>query len=166
MNPEAVKSAMEGLNTASVSVACYLPDSHLRELYQAVIEADNIRSIPVTNEGEGAAICGGVFLTGKRSVMIMENSGLRVAAEPLARMGMGHGIPVTLIMSYRGDFGERNWWGIPHAITMEPLLHTLRIPYRIVESPADVGDSIIRAVDHTYASQYHTALVLTGDAVK
>src|SRR5690606_33348466 len=151
---------------AGVSVACYLPDSHLREFYEAIIGAEHIRSVPVTNEGEGTAICGGVFLTGKRAVMIMENSGRRVAAEPLARMGLGHSMPVTMIMSYRGDFGERNWWGIPHGITMEPLLRSLRIPYRVVDSASDIGDGIVRAVDHAYASQYHTALVITGEAVK
>ena len=29
--------------------------------------------IRVTNEGEGAAICGGVFLSGKRAALVMEN---------------------------------------------------------------------------------------------
>ena len=26
-------------------------------------------------------------------------------------------IPVVMIMSYRGEFGEKNWWGIPHGTT-------------------------------------------------
>ncbi len=111
MRTEAVQLAMEGLKEAGVSIVCYLPDSHLKELYEAIVADPELRSVCVTNEGEGVAICGGVWTSGKRAVMIMENSGIRVASEPLARMGLGHGIPVVMIMSYRGEFGERNWWG-------------------------------------------------------
>ncbi|MBK1452278.1 hypothetical protein, partial [Klebsiella variicola] len=82
--------------------------------------------------GEGAGICGGVFLSGKRAVLVMENSVLRAAIEPLARMGLGGGIPVVMLMSYRGELGENNWWAIPHGQTMEPLLAAMRIPYRVI----------------------------------
>ena len=123
---------MEGLKEAGVSVVCYLPDSLLKELYPALDQDPEIRTIPVTNEGEGAAICGGVWLSGKRAALIMENSGLRAATEHLARLGLGSGIPVIMLMSYRGDLGENNWWAIPHGQTMEPILQALRVPYRLV----------------------------------
>ena len=126
MKAEAVEAVIRGLKRAGVSVATYLPDSLLKELYPALDADADIRTIPVTNEGEGAAIAGGVFLSGKRAVLVMENSGLRAATEHLARLGLGAGIPVVMIMSYRGELGENNWWAIPHGITMEPLLQTLR----------------------------------------
>ncbi len=66
------------------------------------------------------------------AALVMENSGLRASVEPLARMGLGAGIPVVMLMSYRGELGENNWWAIPHGITMEPVLNALRVPYRIV----------------------------------
>jgi sulfopyruvate decarboxylase TPP-binding subunit len=40
-------------------------------------------------------------------------------------VGLGAGIPVIMLMSYRGELGENNWWAIPHGITMEPLLGAL-----------------------------------------
>src|SRR3979490_2577308 len=138
MQASAVDEVIAGLKAAGVSVVCYLPDSLLKELYPALDRDPDIRTIRVTNEGEGAAICGGIWLSGKKSALIMENSGLRAATEPLARMGMGAGIPVVMIMSYRGDLGENNWWAIPHGMTMEPLLKAMRIPYRIVPRQADI----------------------------
>src|SRR5258708_37011027 len=103
MRKAAVDALIKGLKSAGVSVVCYLPDSLLKELYPALDADPEIRTIRVTNEGEGAAICGGLWLSGKRSALIMENSGLRASIEPLARMGMGAGIPVVMSMSYLDD---------------------------------------------------------------
>src|SRR5690349_18727785 len=146
MQQEAVDAVLRGLKKAGVSVACYLPDSLLKELYPALDADPDIRTIQVTNEGEGAAICGGVFLSGKRAVLVMENCGLRASVEHLARMGLGAGSPVIMIMSHRGDLGENNWWAVPHGITMEPVLKALRVPYRIVRS----ADEVERAVTDAF----------------
>src|SRR5580692_1574585 len=142
MKQSAVDKVIAGLKAAGVSVVCYLPDSLLKELYPALDRDPDIRTIRVTNEGEGASICGGVWLSGKRAALVMENSGLRASIEPLARMGMGAGIPVVMIMSYRGELGENNWWAIPHGVTMEPVLNALRIPYRIVREEPEIEQAI------------------------
>jgi sulfopyruvate decarboxylase subunit alpha len=166
MNKSAVDKVIKGLKDAGVSVVCYLPDSLLKQLYPALDADRDIRTIRVTNEGEGAAICGGVFLSGKRAALVMENSGLRASIEPLARMGMGAGIPVVMLMSYRGDLGENNWWAIPHGMTMEPLLNAMRIPYRLVDKEADIGRAITDAYSWAYSAYYHTSVVLTGEVVR
>ncbi|MFN8457276.1 MAG: thiamine pyrophosphate-binding protein [Anaerolineae bacterium] len=163
MSPTAVAETLAGLREAGVTVACFLPDSLFKELYPALVQAEDIRTIPVTNEGEGAAICAGVWLSGKRAALVMENSGIRAAAEPLARLGLGARIPVVILMSYRGDVGEPNWWAIPHGITMEPMLQALRIPYKIVSQVDDIRPTIKKAFTIAYASMNHYAVVLTGE---
>lgn len=166
MTPGAVDAVIRGLKRAGVSIVCYLPDSLFKELYPALDADPELRTIPVTNEGEGAAICGGVFLSGKRAVLVMENSGLRASVEPLARMGLGAGIPVVMLMSYRGDLGENNWWAIPHGITMEPVMQALRIPYRVVREEAAIETAIANAYASAYASYYHAAVALGGSIVR
>jgi sulfopyruvate decarboxylase subunit alpha len=81
-------------------------------------------------------------------------------------MGMGAGIPVVMLMSYRGELGENNWWAIPHGMTMEPLLQAMRIPYRIVAAPADIRRAVAECFAWSYASYYHSAVVLGGSAVR
>jgi sulfopyruvate decarboxylase subunit alpha len=166
MQASAVEHVISGLKAAGVSVVCYLPDSLLKELYPALDQDTDIRTIRVTNEGEGAAICGGIWLSGKKSALIMENSGLRASIEPLARMGLGAGIPVVMIMSYRGDLGENNWWAIPHGMTMEPLLKAMRIPYRIVDREGDIQLAIRDAYNWSHTAYYHSAVVLAGTIVR
>jgi sulfopyruvate decarboxylase subunit alpha len=162
----AVDAVIGGLKRAGVSVVCYLPDSLFKELYPALDADPDIRTVRVTNEGEGAAICGGVFLSGKRAALIMENSGLRAATEHLARLGLGAGIPVIMVMSYRGELGENNWWAIPHGITMVPILDALRIPYRIVRGADQVERAITDAFDWSYASYHHSAIAIGGELVR
>jgi sulfopyruvate decarboxylase subunit alpha len=166
MNELAVAAVISGLKRAGVSVACYLPDSLFKPLYPALDADEDIRTIRVTNEGEGAAICGGVFLSGRRAVLVMENSGLRASVEPLARMGLGAGIPVVMLMSYRGELGENNWWAIPHGITMEPVLQALRTPYRVVRVCEEIEQAIVDAYEWSYAAYYHSAVVLGGGVVR
>jgi sulfopyruvate decarboxylase subunit alpha len=137
-----------------------------KELYPALDADPDIRTVRVTNEGEGAAICGGVFLSGRRAALVMENSGVRAAAEHLARLGLGAGIPVIMLMSYRGELGENNWWAIPHGITMEPLLDALRVPYLIVREEEKVERAIADAFDWSYAAYHHSAVVIGGELVR
>ena len=166
MRQAAVDAVISGLKRAGVSVVCYLPDSLFKELYPALDADPDIRTVRVTNEGEGAAICGGVFLSGKRAALVMENSGLRAATEQLARLGLGAGIPVIMLMSYRGELGENNWWAIPHGITMEPLLDALRTPYRIVREEDKIERAITDAFDWSYSAYHHSAVVLGGELVR
>jgi sulfopyruvate decarboxylase subunit alpha len=166
MQQHTVERIISGLKAAGVSVVCYLPDSLFKELYPALDRDPDIRTIRVTNEGEGAAICGGLFLSGKRAALIMENSGLRASIEPLARMGLGAGIPVIMLMSYRGDLGENNWWAVPHGMTMEPMLSAMRIPYRVVDQEDQIERSIQDAFEWSYAAYYHSAIALTGALVR
>ena len=126
----------------------------------------DLRYISVTNEGEGVSIASGLWLGGKSPIMIMENSGLRVACEPLSRLGITHGIPVLMMVGYVGDIGERNWWGVAHGIVMESLLQALRIPYITVRKVEEFKDAIERAKQHIAVSLYHVVIVMTGDVVK
>jgi sulfopyruvate decarboxylase subunit alpha len=162
----AVDAVISGLKRAGVSVVCYLPDSLFKELYPALDADPDIKTVRVTNEGEGAAICGGVFLSGKRAALVMENSGLRAATEHLARLGLGAGIPVIMLMSYRGELGENNWWAIPHGITMVPVLDALRTPYRIVRDASQIERAITDAFDWSYAAYQHSAVVIGGELVR
>jgi sulfopyruvate decarboxylase subunit alpha len=159
VQPGTAQKVINGLKQAGVEVVTALPDSLLYDVYRGIAHDEAFRYIPVTNEGEGASICAGAWLGGKRSALIMENSGLRVASEALARLGLSSGVPVVMLMPYRGEFGEKFHWGINHGITMEPMLNALRIPYTIVRAAEQIETSIIEAVDHSITSLYHTAVI-------
>ena len=60
---------------------------------------------------------------------------VRVACEALARL---QGIPVLLLMSYRGDWGDAPWWANSMGATTEPILGAPRIPYCVVRREDEI----------------------------
>lgn len=157
---------LEGLLEADVSIIAALPESLLRGTYQLLERTDKLRYVRVSNEAEMPGICAGAYLAGKRSVMIMENSGLRQACEPLTRLSWAHHVPMVLFMSYRGALGEKNWWGHNHAQVMEPILEALRFPYWYVNELNDIKPHITKAWNHADSSQWPVALIFGGDCVE
>lgn len=156
---------MEGLEVAGVKLVAALPESLLKHVYRRLAGQSAIRYVPVTNEAELPGIVAGAYFGGMRALMVMENSGLRQACEPIARFELSHQVPMVMVMPFRGDLGERNWWGHSHAQTMEPLLNALRIPFRHVRRLEELPSMIARALDHAESSQLPVALILGGECV-
>ena len=157
---------IEGLREAGVSVVAALPESLLFRFYRAMAEEPGFRYIRVSNEADMPGILAGAYLGGKRAVMVMENSGLRQACEPIARFAHTYHMPLVMFMAYRGDVGEYNWWGHAHARTMEPLLEALRIPYRVIRSLDEIKPAIKRAVRHADSGQWPVALIFAGQCTE
>ena len=157
---------VDALRAANVAIVGVLPESHLHSVYIAVDQAEDIHMIRVSNEADLPGILAGAYLGGKRALMITENSGLRQACEPIARLAFAHHIPLVMVVSYRGAFGEPNWWGHNHAQVMGPLLDALRIPYKVIDRIADLKPSVEKAFLHADASQWPICLVLTGECTE
>ena len=165
MRDEAAAEALQGLKEAGIDFVSGLPDGWQRNLHELVDADPDIRYVPVCNEGVGFSVCAGAWLGGRKAALIMENSGLRVASEYIARISLGTGVPVVLLLSYRGDVGETEHWGIPHGIVVEPLLRALRIPYLVVRNVNDLKVSIVRAFRISEAQLHPAAVLISGDCV-
>ncbi|MDG7043552.1 MAG: sulfopyruvate decarboxylase [Nitrososphaerota archaeon] len=165
MKKEYIKETLESLKEAGISFATGVPDSWGRNILEALEDSPDFKFIQVSNEGVGYGLCAGAWFAGRRGCLVMENSGLRVAMEAIARLSIGAGIPVLLLMSYRGDIGETEHWAVNHGKTMEPLLNALRIPYTIIRKPEDLRKGIIRAARLAFISLYPTAVIIGGDLV-
>lgn len=165
MSSDLAREVVEGLKDAGVSFVCILPDSRLVDVYDLATADPALQIVSCANEWEGVTIAAGAWLGGKKSAMVMENSGLRVASEPLARLGHTNGLPVLLIMSYRGDMGDRMSWSTSMAWTTEPMLKALRIPYLVVREVEEIRGAIRNAQRTLVASQFHTAVLLGGDMI-
>ena len=84
MEPRLASLVIEGLKRAHVRFVVGLPDSLLAGVYAAAEQEPDIKYVAVTNEAEGASVAAGAWITGGRSVLVMENSGLRAACEAQA----------------------------------------------------------------------------------
>lgn len=154
---------LQGLKEANVKIVASLPESLLKQVYPLLASDDEIRYVQVSNETDLPGIVAGAYFGGKRAVMIMENSGLRQAAEPIARLTFGHRIPMVMIMPHRGDLGEDVWWGHGHSETMVPMLEALRIRHWFVDRLQEIRPSVKKALLHADAGQVAVALIFGGE---
>jgi sulfopyruvate decarboxylase subunit alpha len=133
LKPETVKAILEALREAGINFVVYMPDSFFFDVISAVKEDSGFTSVSVPNESVGMCICAGAWLGGKKPVMIMENTGLFVTSNSIIRFHQPFGIPVLMLMSYRGDIGDGWWFVTPIGHSYEPLLKSLGIKYELVE---------------------------------
>lgn len=164
--PLIAESVIRGIKRAGIEIATFLPESLLKRTYRAIIDDPGIRYIPVSNEADMPGIVAGAYLGGKRAIMMMENSGLRQACEPIARFWFSHQVPMVMIMALRGGFPEYNWWGHAHTQSMEPILNALRIPYWFVSRIDEIERYITGAWIHADSGQSPVALVFADECTE
>ena len=80
-----------------------VPCSYLTSFIDEVIADRDTTYVPAANEGDGVAIAAGARLGGLPSVVMMQNSGLGNAVNPLSSLCDTLHIPVLLIVTLRGD---------------------------------------------------------------
>ena len=138
MKDSVVNEVIDGLKEAGVKFVSFLPDSWFKKIYFRFLEDKDFITRPVSNEGVGVALCCGAWLGGMKSVMLMENTGVRMACDQLARLGMSVGLPCFMIIPYRGDIGDKPTYAVAHGKTMLPVLDALQIPYLIVRDEKEI----------------------------
>lgn len=80
-----------------------VPCSFLKNLINyAINECDYVAA---ANEGDAVAIASGAYLGGKKSVVLMQNSGLTNAVSPLTSLNYPFRIPLLGFVSLRGEPG-------------------------------------------------------------
>ncbi len=163
MKQSSAKLVVEALKENEVRFITVLPDDWMSEVYQIMSKDSYFKVVPVTHEGEGVSICAGAWCGGMRSAILMENSGLRSAAEPLGRL---YSYPVLLLMSYRGDVGDRAHFARAIGRTTEPILRALDIPYLVVRKDDEIKRAIQDVVRSLDTAQGAVALLFSGEVVR
>ena len=82
-----------------------VPCSYLTPFINSVIDDPDMTYISSANEGDAVATATGAALAGRRSVAMMQNSGLGNAVSPLSSLNWVFRIPVLLIITLRGEPG-------------------------------------------------------------
>ena len=166
MRSDAVDAVLQGLKQAGVDFVSLLPDSDFSELQAKVAADPGFSYVGVSNEAIGVGVCVGAWLTGKRPALLVPTSGLLVAAWPLTSLCMAWGLPLLLLIPYRGDIGDAFWLMGPYKDTTEPLLGVLHIPHVVVSKTEEVAKSIMDAQGSTISWQRPVAVLLTGETIK
>jgi sulfopyruvate decarboxylase subunit alpha len=163
MNTEAANQTLQALMDSRIDFVACLPDSAFQELYVPLSAESKIDYVQVANEGDGVGICMGAWLGGKKPVLIMENTGFAVTPYALMRGPIPFGVPMLLLIAYRGGFHDQRWFSVPMGWGTVPLLDAMRISYEFVTHTADIRTAINGAVKSMNSIQAPVAVVLAGE---
>src|SRR5678815_3407042 len=125
-----------GLKEAGVRLVSALPETWLVHLIRMPEEDREMTLVRLAKEEEGVGISTGAHLAGVRSAMLMQNHGFLAAINGIVSCGQLYRIPLLMLISARGEFGERDPWQTEGGGVTEHVLDALRIPHDRLESPA------------------------------
>ncbi len=160
MNPSL--AIFRGLKHAGIDFATSVPCVNLQELLNLVGKDPEIIHVPVTREEEGVGLCAGAWMAGRRSALLMQNSGLGNSINALASLDILYGIPLLLIISHRGVAGEPIVGQVPMGRLTVPLLDAMQIPH-FSPASAEAEDTVNAAWEMAAACRRPAAILLDLD---
>ena len=104
-----------------VRQVAYVPDAGHTNLIKRCGQYDEMVSVPLTTEEEGVALLAGAWLGGDRGVLLMQSSGVGNCLNMFSLTRTCR-MPLLMLVTMRGEWGEFNPWQVPMGQNTEKLL--------------------------------------------
>jgi sulfopyruvate decarboxylase subunit alpha len=157
------KLIYQALKSSGIRLLSALPETWLVHLIQMAEDDPQITLVRLAKEEEGVGISAGAHFAGVKSAMLMQNHGFLAAINGIVSFAHLYKIPLLMLISYRGTFGERDPWQTQGGNVTEPILRAMNIPYSFLDAPASVEKRIRDAHTLAESSLQPVALLLTRD---
>src|SRR5712692_7313123 len=166
MSPVSIVSSRliyDALKACDIRLLSALPETWLVHLVRMADDDPEMTLVRLAKEEEGVGISAGAHLAGVKSAMLMQNHGFLASINGIVSCAQLYRIPLLMLVSYRGDFGERDPWQTEGGAVTEHLLRALRIPFACLDRPEHVASRIAKAQTLALASNRPVALLLCRD---
>jgi sulfopyruvate decarboxylase subunit alpha len=151
----------EALKAADVRLVSVLPETWLVPTVRLANEDPEMIVVPVAKEEEAIGIAAGAHFAGTKSALLMQNHGLLSSVNGIVSLAMLYKIPLLMLISYRGGWGERDPWQTMGGSKTIPVLQALGIPYDELADPSNVAKQVRDAQSLAESSLAPVALLLT-----
>jgi sulfopyruvate decarboxylase subunit alpha len=153
----------EALKVCDVKIISALPETWLVHLIRMADEDPDMILVRLAKEEEGIGIAAGAHLAGVNSALLMQNHGFLAAINPIVSLALLYKIPLLMLISYRGFWGEKDPWQTQGGLATERILHALNIPIWHLSNHTDVYRRIKDAQTLANASLHPVAVLLTRE---
>src|SRR5215510_8445642 len=150
----------DALKACDIRLMSALPETWLVHLFRLADEDPDVTLVRLAKEEEGVGISMGAHLAGVKSAMLMQNHGFLAAINGIVSGAQLYRIPLLMLISDRGTFGERDPWQTEGGAVTESVLTALRIPVIRLDDPSHVGRRIQQALTLAYSSNKPVAVLL------
>ena len=148
------------LREADISIFSYVPDAGHKILINHAIRDKDVIAISLSSEQEGIGIAAGSYLGGKKSVLLMQSSGVGNCINQLSLIKHGQ-FPFLTIVTMRGEYGEGNSWQFAMGEAVEPALSSMGVKCLRVEYQSEVISSIKAGLTMAFKAERSVAILLS-----
>jgi sulfopyruvate decarboxylase subunit alpha len=153
----------DALKGAGVRVVSALPETWLVHLIRMAEDDPEMILVRLAKEEEGVGISAGAHFAGAKSAMLMQNHGFLASVNGIVSCAQLYRIPLLMLISARGEFGERDPWQTEGGLVTTHVLDALRIPHDSLEVGDQVARRVAKAQTLAYSASRPVALLLGRD---
>jgi sulfopyruvate decarboxylase subunit alpha len=153
----------DALKKCGVGLVSALPETWLVHMVRMADEDPSMILVRLAKEEEAVGISAGAHFAGVKSAMLMQNHGFLASVNGIVSFAQLYRIPLLMLISYRGHFGERDPWQTEGGGATEPVLRALGIPFGFLDDPAKVEKQIADAQTLSLSRLRPVALLLTRE---
>ena len=151
-------SVVAELKKNDISHVVWLPDSETNFMYQLLTNEPTLDLVPVCREGETMAIAAGLWVGGKRPIVLIQNTGIFEAGDSIRGLGLDVNQPLVMLVGYRG-WSRHGLTRDSAARFTEHILHAWGISYYLIETDDD-ADRISLAIEEADKTQKPVAVLV------
>ena len=133
------RQIIDSLITSGISFVTSVPCKQLAGVIELADGSEMLHHVPCNKEDEGMGLCAGAYMGGRQSCIIMQNTALGVVVNTLATLIQFYHIPLPMLISYRGEPGEKVACQVEMALHTRALLDQLHIPAYHFSHRSDAG---------------------------
>ncbi|MDA1227498.1 MAG: hypothetical protein BZY79_01185 [SAR202 cluster bacterium Casp-Chloro-G4] len=126
------------LNKNNITHVVWLPDSETNFLFERMVADPTLELVPVCREGESMAVAAGIWVGGKRPVVLIQNTGMFESGDSIRGLALDIDFPMVMMVGYRGWTRHGHTPDSAGRFT-EKILDAWNIDYFLVETDSDVG---------------------------
>lgn len=161
----AIEAFYFGLRRAKIDFAVFLPDTILDGVEQLIVKRAEISTFQCCREDEGIAMAMGSYLAGKRSVVMMEGSGIGLSALVLAR-GMVQRTPTLLLIGHNSTLGEIYDVHSATRLVSEGVLEALGIPFFVLHNREQIETVVVEAQNTVEGQRVPVGILVPAHVVQ
>ena len=151
-------SIIEELKKNEFTHVVWLPDSETNFMYQLLTNEPSLDLVPVCREGETMAIAAGLWVGGKRPIVLIQNTGIFEAGDSIRGLALDVNQPLVMLVGYRG-WSRHGLTTDSAARFIEHILHAWGINYYLIETDDD-ADRISLAIEEAERTSRPVAVLV------
>ena len=156
------ESIIQEIKASGVEFVISVPDITTSEgLLQPLAKGAGPRLVRICKEDEGVGICSGLSFTGKRGLLLIQQTGLLDSINAIRGNAVEYQLPICMMVGLlEKEVGVMPRQSKRYGVRIvEPILEAMGIEYHNIEEDADVG-KIRPAIDKAYADSKPVVLLI------